>query len=303
MTVKKVSGVYAAVLTPRRSDDSVDVAALTKLIHFLSSKGISSFALNGSTGEFFLNTPKHLQTLLTTVREASDGKAKILCGIGAPGTSLTSQFAAIARQGDASAVLLPMPYFPNRQEDLDLYCREVAKSTDLPILLYNLPQITTGLEKETVCTLIAEVPNIIGIKDSSGSLDILRSLTERGIEACRMVGNDRALGPALTECVCDGVVSGVACALPEVILALYAQNQRTDSAEFRAESRFLNEFIEQMEAFPTPWGLKWIVEARGVISATFSQPVTEDCLARSRQLKTWFHGWLPSVIPGEKLHQ
>ena len=95
------------------------------------------------------------------------------------------------------------------------------------MLLYNLPQFTSGLSKETVRRLILEVPNIIGIKDSSGSLDILSDLTAHNVETCRIVGNDSALALALTQRVCDGVVSGVACALPETIQALYAEAERT----------------------------------------------------------------------------
>jgi len=290
MTSKVVSGVYAAVLTPRLADGNIDEPALTKLIHFLLSKGISSFAMNGATGEFCLTTPTHLRTILLTVQRASQGKANILCGVGAPGSALAIEFASIAQEMGVQGLLLPMPsFFPYQPEDLDLYCREVAKNTNLPILLYNLPQFTSGLNKETVRTLITEVPNIIGIKDSSGSLDILRDLTLHGVDACRIVGNDSVLALALIEGVCDGVVSGVACAMPEITLGLYRHNQATDSPEFHRASHLLDEFIAQLNQFPTPWGLKWVVEARGIIPATFSQPVTAHRLAQSKQMSAWLH--------------
>jgi 4-hydroxy-tetrahydrodipicolinate synthase len=304
MPTKQVSGVYAAVLTPRKQDDSVDTAALTTLIRFLIAKGISSFALNGATGEFCLTTPDHLRILLSTVQQASNGKAEILCGIGAPGTALAIELAAIAQQAKVKALLLPMPsFFPYQQQDLDLFCCEVAASTTLPILLYNLPQFTSGLEKETVSTLITHVPNIIGIKDSSGSLDILRHLTQHNPEACRIVGNDSALSPAILAGVCDGVVSGVACAVPEVIQALYAQRERPASQPFQQASKLLDEFIEQLNPFPTPWGLKWAIAARNIIPATFSQPVTAHRLEQSVAMATWLRSWLPSVIPGEASSQ
>jgi dihydrodipicolinate synthase/N-acetylneuraminate lyase len=84
MSSKLVQGVYAAVLTPRRADGSIDQPALAALIRFLMAKGIHSFAMNGATGEFCLTTPAQLQTILTTVQEASAGTAEILCGVGAP---------------------------------------------------------------------------------------------------------------------------------------------------------------------------------------------------------------------------
>ncbi len=297
MTTKKVFGVYAAVLTPRHKDESVDAAALQKLIHFLMDQGITTFAMNGATGEFCLTTPDQLRVILATVKQASNGKAQILCGVGAAGTALAIELAAIAESEGVKALLLPMPYFfPYQQEDLDSFCRTVAASTSLPILLYNLPQFTSGLDKETVRTLITEVPNIIGIKDSSGSLDILRYLTLHNVDACRIVGNDSALAPALAELVCDGVVSGVACAFPEGILALYAHTENTKSAEFRHAAALLDEFIAQLDPFPTPWGLKWILESRGVYTATFAQPVTGHRVAQAAAMAEWFAAWQPNAI-------
>jgi 4-hydroxy-tetrahydrodipicolinate synthase len=296
MTAKLISGLYAALLTPRHTDDNVDVNALHKLVRFLTAKGVSSFAVNGATGEFCLTTPEQLRAILTTVRDASEGTAKVLCGIGAPSSMLSKKFAAVAESCDVAGLLLPMPYFfPYQQEDLDLFCRDVSSSTSLPILLYNLPQFTSGLEKETVSHLITEVPNIVGIKDSSGSLEILRHLTEQRVNACRIVGNDSALAAALREGIADGVVSGVACALPEVIQALWGQEGRMGS-DFENVSRLLDEFIHQLNVFPTPWGLKWVVETRGIVSAQFLQPVTEHRLKQARTMETWLNDWLPKAI-------
>jgi 4-hydroxy-tetrahydrodipicolinate synthase len=292
MSEKKITRVYAALLTPRQDDECVDVPALRRLVAFLMERGISSFAINGATGEFCLTTPDQLRIILATVREASGGTARMLCGVGAAGAASAIELAAIAEDEGALGLLLPMPYFfPYQQDDLALYCRIVAQATTRPVLLYNLPQFSSGLEKETVRTLITEVPNIIGIKDSSGSLDILRDLTAHNIDACRIVGNDSALAPALLENVCDGVVSGVACAMPEAILALYAQADRTGSEAFAEAAATLAEFIAQLDPLPTPWGLKWIVEARGICNATFAQPVTERRLAQARALTEWFANW------------
>jgi 4-hydroxy-tetrahydrodipicolinate synthase len=289
---KRVSGVYAAVLTPRLADESVDVASLRALIGFLMAQGISSFAMNGATGEFCLTTPEQLRIILATVKEASGGRAEILCGVGAAGSAGAIALAAVAQAEGVKALLLPMPYFfPYQQEDLDGFCRAVAASTDASILLYNLPQFTSGLEKATVRALITEVPNIIGIKDSSGSLEILRDLTEHGVDACRIVGNDSALAPAMLENVCDGVVSGVACVLPELILAMWALKDEKTAA-------LLNEFIDQLGPFPTPWGLKWVAEARGVLTATFAQPVTAHRLEQAAALMEWFKVWHPVACGG-----
>jgi 4-hydroxy-tetrahydrodipicolinate synthase len=292
MNNKLVCGVSAAVLTPRLADGHVDVPSLRKLLAFLLNKGVSSFALNGATGEFCITTPAQLRTLLVTAKETAGDSAQFLCGIGAADSALSLVFARIAQDAGVKGLLLPMPYFfPYQQDDLEQFCRCIAASVSIPVLLYNLPQFTSGLQKETVRTLISEVPNIVGIKDSSGSLEILRHLTEQGVDACRIVGDDSVLSAALSAEVCDGVISGVACVVPELILGLYAREKHLESAEFATYAQVLDQFVEQLSAFPTPWGLKWIAQARGILEPTFPLPLSAARVAQGKRLEVWFQSW------------
>lgn len=293
---KLIQGVYAAVLTPRLADDSVDVIELRKLLEFLLLQGVKGFALNGATGEFCLTTPEHLEVLLTVAQEVCVGKASLLCGVGAAGIHGCLALTAIAEKHGVKALLLPTPYFfPYQQEDLAAFCRTVATATTLPILLYNLPQFTSGFDKDTVRNLIAEVPNIIGIKDSSGSLEILQHLTSHGVDACRIVGNDSALSPALLEGVCDGAVSGVACVLPEVVSSVYEKGLQGYGDAFLQDVSILNDFIAQLDRFPTPWGLKWAAEARGILTASFSQPLSSQRKGQAAALSVWVSHWQEST--------
>lgn len=93
------------------------------------------------------------------------------------------------------------------------------------------------MEASTVLNLIRQCNNIVGIKDSSGSLDILRSLTESGLECNRVVGNDSALAPELRKGLRDRVVSGVLCVQPEILKAMFEFTP--GSAEFEHTSEVL----------------------------------------------------------------
>ncbi len=307
MSNVEFSGVFAALLTPRNAEGGVDGPALRNLVHFLMRSGISSFVVNGATGEFCLTSPAQLRTMLSTVKAAGECAARILCCVGAPGATQAIELARVAESEAVEGLLLPMPYFfPYEQEDLDLFCRTVAGSTSLPVLLYNLPQFTSGLATETVRVLVTEVPNIVGIKDSSGSLDILRYLTQHGVRANRIVGSDAVLAPAMREGICDGVVSGIAGVLPETILALYTLKDQLASPGFAWAARRIHEVVEHVEMLPYPWGLKWIAEARGILQATFSLPITPHRLEQKERLVAWFADWvderpaakvLPAVHP------
>lgn len=293
MNQKPVQGIYAAVLTPRSLRDEIDVPAFIALIGFLVKKGVRRFAVNGATGEFCLTTPAQLSLLLATLRSAYED-AEILCGVGAGSTTQTLELVAVAQDTGVQSLLLPMPYFfPYAQQDLAAFCKEVAQSTTLPVLLYNLPQFTTGLEAETVCHLCQSVPNIIGIKDSGGSLDLLRALRSQVPEACRIIGNDQALAPALQNDVCDGVVSGVAGVAPELIQSLYSLS--IQDRAFARQSAHLDEFLQHLNIFPTPWGLKWIAEERILLNASFALPLSQGRRADGLALKQWFRIWLPTI--------
>jgi hypothetical protein len=123
MTELRVQGVYAAMLTPRQEDDSLDAPALDRLFQFLMQHGISSFATNGATEEYCLTTAEQLRTIFSLVWAVVGDRASDLCGVGAEGTAKTLELARIAQEEGATDLLLPMPYFfPYEQDDLEAFC-------------------------------------------------------------------------------------------------------------------------------------------------------------------------------------
>lgn len=290
----RIGGVYAALLTPRHPDDSIDTIALQRLVAFLKDHGLSSYVVNGATGEFCLSTPTQVAELLRTVRHAAGPGTRLMCGIGGAGMTQVLQMASMAASEGVDAVLVPAPYFFRyQQEDVEAFYREIAARVDLPILLYNLPQFTSGLTPETACRLIRDVPNIVGIKDSSGSLDILRALTKTQIPCFRIIGNDGVLAQAMRERVCDGVVSGVACVLPHLIQEVFTQ--AGESPQPSAPEMLLQEFIQVIDRFPTPWGLRWAAEASGITPAWSAQPISASRAEQAYQMMQWFRNWAPSL--------
>lgn len=284
---KLVQGVYAAAATPRLEDGALDEAAFRGQLKFLLERGIQGFAVNGATGEYCLTTPVELERMVAIAAEVTAGRGAFVCGVGSAGLRGCLVNGRIAVEGGAQGILLPAPhFFPYQQDDLEAFCRRFAEQVPLPVLLYNLPQFTSGFQPETTVRLIAECPGIVGIKDSSGALDTLRALSAPGVEACRIVGNDTALVQALAEQVCDGVISGVACVLPEVLLTVWERG-----AGFEEACGLLGEFIQAIAPFPVPWALKWIGESRGINAARFAQPLSAERERQAKKLQRWFEAW------------
>lgn len=282
-------GVYAALLSPRASDGELDTASFRHQVIELSRFNLRGYAINGATGEFTIVSDADVDGLVRVTRQEAP-QAEILCGVGAGDLRLTVRRARVAQLAGADAALLPMPnFFPYRDDDLSAYVSAVASSVELPILLYNLPQFTSGLHVDTVLSLFAKHSNIVGIKDSSGSLDIVRAITAAGLKHARLIGNDSALSPALTENVCDGVVSGVACTLPELMSSLFTTGGHGHA--FETKSRLLNEFIDHLGPLPTPWGLKVTSAVRGFTRESYPFPLSQKRELEVADLRSWFRTW------------
>jgi len=290
MTEHAVKGIFAAVLLPREADGRLDERALETNLEFLLEKGIGQFALNGATGEFSRVTLEESARVFEVTRRVVPAETKLLCGVGAGSFEGSLRLAEQAAKAGAVGLLAPPPYFfPYKQEDVEAFAGALAEASPVPVLLYNLPQFTSGYETATSLRLLSEHKNIIGVKDSSGSLETMRAMTQAGLGVTRIIGNDGALAQALSEGVCDGVVSGVACVLPEVIQALFAN--APGDGKFEQAAALLKEFIAQIDVLPTPWGLKVVGEARTLAKARYALPVSAGRAAQMAEIARWFEGW------------
>ena len=293
-TLTSFRGVYAALLSPRAADGELDATSFRHQVIELNRFDLRGYAINGATGEFTIVSDADVDELVRVARQEAPG-AEILCGIGAGDLRLTVRRARVAQLAGAHAALLPMPnFFPYREDDLAAYISAVASSVELPILLYNLPQFTSGLHVDTVLSLFAKHSNIVGIKDSSGSLDIVRAMTAGGLPHSRLIGNDSALSTALVEGVCDGVVSGVACTLPELMSSLFATGGH--GKVFETKSRLLNEFIDHLGQLPTPWGLKVTSAVRQFTHESYPFPLSSKREVEVAELRSWFKTWFAQQL-------
>jgi 4-hydroxy-tetrahydrodipicolinate synthase len=285
----RFSGVYAALLTPRDSAGALDLASFRTQFSMPAADKLAGYAIGGATGEFTFTSVEELSQVITATREAAP-TAQIFGGIGAGDVRGAVARGNVAAQAGADAVLLPMPsFFPYRQDDLYAFCTAVASELPIPVLLYNLPQFTTGLQVDTVLSLLRDHSDIIGVKDSSGSLDIVRAITEARLGAARIIGNDGALCEAMQQGLCDGVVSGVACTLPELMTSLFATEAKSDAfAKYRS---LLDDFILHLGTLPTPWGLKVTSAVRGFTRESYPFPLSAERAKEAATLRTWFREW------------
>lgn len=167
-----LKGIIPPVITPLTAEQELDLPRLKAHIDFMLAKGVHGIFVLGTTGEFYALDEREKQTVVATAIAHVNGRSPVFVGTGAETTREVIRLTNMAEREHASGVSVITPYFikPTQAEIFDHFHR-IAESTKIPVVLYNNPATCGGLsiEPETVARL-AEIPNIIGIKDSSGDL-------------------------------------------------------------------------------------------------------------------------------------
>jgi 4-hydroxy-tetrahydrodipicolinate synthase len=214
-------GAITAIVTPFRNG-RLDGPALRKLVEFQIRNGISGIVPCGTTGESATLSYDEHERVIDLVLETADGRVPVIAGTGSNNTKEAVLLTRYARKAGADAALLITPYYNKpTQRGLVAHFTEVAGASDIPILLYNVPGRTgVNMTAETVARL-AEVKNIVGVKEASGNLaqicDILK-MTPRTF--CVLSGDDGLYFPMLA-LGAKGVISVASNVVPKEMADLY----------------------------------------------------------------------------------
>lgn len=289
-----LTGLFAAVVTPIRDDGGLDLAAFDRVVNFLVEAGVSGICIAGATGEYPHFEAADRRRLITRAAERLPAGCALLVGIGAPSMRHVVDLGRAALDAGSRALLLPMPmFFRYEQQDLEAFSSRVAETLRAPCLLYNLPGFTNGLAPETVLDLLRSTEFIVGIKDSSGEADNLSAFAAArgGLPWTLLVGDDRVLHAGL-QAGWDGGISGVAGFCPELLVAIYRSFVESRLDEAARLQGLLDELIVQIAPFPTPWGIRVGLAARGFPTGPLPLPLTA---VRRQQIAT-FTAWLPEWL-------
>ncbi len=166
---RRMRGSITPVVTPFTDDNQVDHETLKRLINWQLGEGSHGISVTGTTGEPGALTLDEREAIFRTTVEAVDGRVPVLLGSGSTNLEETLRLTHTAERAGADAVLVIVPYY-NRpsQEGLSQYFVTVARSTALPLIIYNIPGRTaTNIEPETVKRICLAAENVIGIKESN----------------------------------------------------------------------------------------------------------------------------------------
>lgn len=295
---KECGPIIAAAVSPRRAQEhSIDLAATLELIDFLQDGGVDGIALLGSTGEFLHFMLEDRSRMLEFAIKRS--RVPLLVNVGhstLDGAILLGQEAADV--GVAGVLIMPPYYFRYDQEAIRCFLLRFAEvvSKLVPVYLYNIPVFANEIAFDTAASLL-NTGLFAGVKDSSGEWGYFQQLTRLPVRdrIKLFMGDDRIYVKARTAGA-DGAVSGVACAIPELMARTdRAIRDRDTELTARLDSR-LHEYIEHLEPFPAPVGIKESVRLRKIKTGEFAAPLGERGDRLLAEFGDWFHNWLPAVL-------
>lgn len=272
----KLGGVFPPLTTPFGADGSVELKALAANVQKYNRAGLAGYVVIGSTGESVYLSEEEKIKIWETVRGAAEAGRVLIAGTGCEATAETMALTRRAAELGYHAALVRTPaYFRSQMTSaaLERHFRAVADASSIPVLIYSVPQFT-GLKVEApLVARLAEHPNIIGLKESSGDVQLIAEIRRTTpAEFQVLVGSASVLYPSL--CIgAQGAVLAVACALPELCVELY----QAASASEHARARGLQEkLLEPTAAVTTRFGiagLKFAMELRGYVGGAPRAPL------------------------------
>jgi len=268
------TGCGTALVTPFQPDFSLDEAALRKLIQRQIRGGVDFLVPCGTTGENpTLTRREHLRVVEITLQEAA-GKIPVLAGAGGYNTQDVVELVRELESLGANGLLSVTPYYNKpTQEGLYQHYRAIARSTRLPIVLYNVPgRCGTNLEPATVKRL-AEIDNVVGIKEASGNISQMAALANALPDDFEILSGDDAIALPLFALGGRGVISVASNEIPAQIAQLCQHGLRGEFKEARAIHRKYLPLMEInfIESNPTP--VKAALALMGLLEPVWRLPM------------------------------
>src|SRR5262245_39696448 len=283
-----IHGIIPPVATPMRANEDLDIPRLKWFLDHLIASGVHGVFVLGTNSEFYALDEREKQEVIATAVAHVNRRVPVYAGTGAETTREAVRLTRMAEKEGADGVSVITPYFisPNQQEIADHY-RRIAEATRLPVILYNNPSTCGGLMigVDTVARL-AEVPNILAVKDSSGDLqntqEYVRVVPER---FSVMMGRDTLIFPALVMGA-RGAVPATANIAPKLLVEIYEGFRRGDlEASKRAQLR-LNPLRLALTLCTPPGAVKAALEILGMPLGPCRSPVAGLAPDRAARMKS-----------------
>src|SRR6476659_5025043 len=269
-------GCATALVTPFKSDGTVDEQCMRDLIDYQINGGVKLLVPCGTTGESATMTEEEDQLVIRTTVEAARGRAKVIAGTGSNSTAAAIEASKRARELGVDAVLVVAPYYNKpTQEGLYQHFGAVADAiSGLPIVIYNVPgRTSSNISSQTVLRLAVDFENIVAVKEASGNLSQIMEILRDRPEGFKVISGDDSLTLAIIALGGDGLISVASNEAPELMsrfvnLALDGNWDEARALHYRLLSLMEVNFIES-----SPGPVKAAMAMMNLLEENFRLPL------------------------------
>lgn len=256
--------VLTAMVTPFDNRGNLDLNKTTELVNYLINNGTDGLVVAGTTGESPTLTSEEKLALFKHVVEASDNRVPVIAGTGSNNTNATIQLTNKAEKTGVDAILLVTPYY-NKPSQRGLYehFSAVAKETNLPVMLYNIPgRSGVQIAADTVIEL-SKVPNIVSIKESSGDLDAIAEIIDKTADNFSVYSGDDGFTLPIKAIGGNGVISVSSHVIGNQIQEMLHAYDTGEVKKAAAIHRRLLPIMKGLFIAPSPSPVKTALQVKG----------------------------------------
>lgn len=282
-----LDGIFPALTTPFSASGEVDIGHFRENLLRYNKTGLAGYVVNGSTGESVLLSWKEVETLWEAARVVATPGKLLIAGTGTESTKETIERTRRAAEMGFDAALVRTPHYYKPQttpEALTEFFLRVADSSRIPILIYSVPAFTGITVEAPLAARLASHRNIIGMKDSSGSVTRAAEIVQAAPDRFRLlVGSASTLKESL-ECGAAGAVLALACAFPELCVEIYKATRGGDAPRATAlqdELTPASDIILTQHGVP---GLKYALDCLGYYGGPPRSPLLPVSESAKREI-------------------
>lgn len=283
---KSFKGVFTALITPFKNQ-KVDYVSLEKLVNQQLAGKIEGFVVNGTTAESPCLSDSEVSEIFKNVKSWTKGKVPLIMGTGSNSTEKTISSTRQAAEMGADAALVVVPYYNKPpQEGLFRHFKAVAEASQIPVILYNVPGRTiTSMDPETVARL-AQVKNVIGIKEATGNIELEKKIIEKTSQDFIMLSGDDGTYADFLKNKGHGVISVATHVIPEAFVNITNFARSGKHSEAEAEIKKYKKLIDLLFIEANPIPVKRAMNLMGIIeSAELRLPLVEMSNEGTQKLK------------------
>jgi 4-hydroxy-tetrahydrodipicolinate synthase len=287
--MSKFRGTGVAMITPFDSTGAIDYKALQRVTQHLIDGGVDYLVVQGTTGESATLSSDEKRSVLDFVIEVNEGRLPVVFGVGGNNTKLVCEQLESWNFDGVDGILSVSPYYNKpTQEGIYQHYQAVSNSTDLPIILYNVPGRTaSNMSADLTLRLARDFSNIVAVKEASGDLDQIMRIIQDAPDGFDVISGDDPITLPMISAGSAGLISVIGNAMPQKTSDMVRAALNNDMEEAQTLHYQLVSLIEYLFVDGNPAGVKEVMKFMGICDNNVRLPLVPVTETTRKNIANW----------------